>query len=57
MKSGAGLPEYLKRAFLYRWNLLLFLEWISPWPDANRSADPRRRGRVFGRTYFACQIP
>ncbi len=39
MKSGAGLPEYLKRAFLYRWNLLLFLGGcaaaaLSPWPDA-----------------------
>ena len=39
MKSGAGLVEYLKRAFLYRWNLLLFIGGsaaaaLSPWPDA-----------------------
>jgi hypothetical protein len=37
--SGAGIAEYLKRAFLYRWNLLLFLSGsaaaaLSPWPDA-----------------------
>ena len=35
----AGLAAYLKHAFLYRWNLLLFLGSIgaaalSPWPDA-----------------------
>jgi hypothetical protein len=39
MARGAGIVEYLKRAFLYRWNLLLFLGGaaaaaISPWPDA-----------------------
>jgi hypothetical protein len=39
MKAGAGLAEYLKRAFLYRWNLLAFLGGcaaaaLSPWPDA-----------------------
>ncbi|MEI9811609.1 MAG: hypothetical protein WDO18_02555 [Acidobacteriota bacterium] len=37
--GGAGLGEYLKRAFLYKWNLLLFLGGVaaaalSPWPDA-----------------------
>ncbi len=37
--SSAGLGEYVKRAFLYRWNLLLFLgsvagAVISPFPDA-----------------------
>ncbi len=37
--TGAGLGEYLKRAFLYRWNLLVFLGGmaaaaLSPWPDA-----------------------
>jgi hypothetical protein len=37
--SGAGLAEYLKRAFLYRWNLLIFLGGsaaaaLGPWPDA-----------------------
>jgi hypothetical protein len=37
--AGAGLAEYLKRAFLYRWNLLLFFGGavaaaLSPWPDA-----------------------
>jgi hypothetical protein len=36
---GAGMVEYLKRAFLYRWNLLLFIggaaaSALSPWPDA-----------------------
>jgi hypothetical protein len=36
---SAGLGEYLKRAFRYRWNLLLFLggfgaSVLSPWPDA-----------------------
>jgi hypothetical protein len=36
---SAGLQEYLKRAFLYRWNLLAFLggvagAFLSPWPDA-----------------------
>jgi chemotaxis protein histidine kinase CheA len=36
---GAGVTEYLKRALLYRWNLLLFLgcataSLLSPWPDA-----------------------
>lgn len=36
---GAGLGAYLKHAFLYRWNLLLFLGGaglaaMSPWPDA-----------------------
>lgn len=37
--SSAGIAEYVKRAFLYRWNLLLFIgaaaaAAISPWPDA-----------------------
>ena len=36
---GAGIVEYVKRAFLYRWNLLLFFGGaagaaLSPWPDA-----------------------
>jgi hypothetical protein len=36
---GAGLKEYLKRAFLFRWNLLLFSggaigAMLTPWPDA-----------------------
>jgi hypothetical protein len=36
--GGAGVREYLKRAFLYRWNLLLFIggaaaALLSPWPD------------------------
>src|SRR5258705_9054461 len=37
--GGASIKEYLKRAFLYRWNMLAF--WgsmagalLSPWPDA-----------------------
>ena len=39
MAHSAGMVEYLKRAFLYRWNLLLFLGGaaaaaLSPWPDA-----------------------
>lgn len=39
MAHGAGMVEYLKRAFLYRWNLLLFFSGaaaaaLSPWPDA-----------------------
>jgi hypothetical protein len=39
VKTSAGLAEYIKRAFLYRWNLLFFLgataaSAISPWPDA-----------------------
>jgi len=39
MVHGAGMVEYLKRAFLYRWNLLLFFGGaagaaLSPWPDA-----------------------
>jgi chemotaxis protein histidine kinase CheA len=39
IQGGAGLGEYLKRAFLYRWNLLVFLGSmaagaLSPWPDA-----------------------
>ena len=39
MAHGAGMVEYLKRAFLYRWNLLLFFggaaaSALSPWPDA-----------------------
>jgi chemotaxis protein histidine kinase CheA len=39
MRPSAGLAEYLKRAFLYRWNLLLFIgasaaAALSPWPDA-----------------------
>jgi hypothetical protein len=37
--GGAGVKEYLKRAFLYRWNMLLFVGGVvaaalSPWPDA-----------------------
>lgn len=37
--GGAGIKEYLKRAFLYKWNLLIFLGSVaaaalSPWPDA-----------------------
>jgi hypothetical protein len=37
--GGAGVKEYLKRAFLFRWNLLLFLgsaaaAVLTPWPDA-----------------------
>ena len=36
---SAGVGEYLKQAFLYRWNMLLFLGGVgaaalSPWPDA-----------------------
>lgn len=36
---SAGLGDYLKEAFLYRWNLLFFLGGVglaalSPWPDA-----------------------
>jgi hypothetical protein len=39
MAHGAGMVEYLKRAFLYRWNLLLFFGGaaaaaLTPWPDA-----------------------
>jgi hypothetical protein len=39
VKISAGIGEYLKRAFLHRWNLLLFFgagaaAAISPWPDA-----------------------
>jgi hypothetical protein len=39
VKTSAGIAEYLKRAFLYRWNLLLFIGGaaaaaICPWPDA-----------------------
>jgi hypothetical protein len=37
--GGAGIAEYVKRAFLYRWNLLLFISGaaaaaLTPWPDA-----------------------
>src|ERR1700704_4371885 len=37
--GGAGVKEYLKRAFLYRWNLLVFFggvaaAFLTPWPDA-----------------------
>ena len=37
--GGAGLVEYVKHAFLYRWNLLVFFgavtaSALSPWPDA-----------------------
>ena len=36
--EGANLGRYLKEAFLYRWNMLLFLggvaaSLLSPWPD------------------------
>jgi hypothetical protein len=36
---SAGLAQYLKRAFLYKWNMLVFLGGaaaavLSPWPDA-----------------------
>jgi hypothetical protein len=36
---SAGIAEYLKRAFLFRWNLLLFAGGVvgaalTPWPDA-----------------------
>jgi len=39
MAHSAGMMAYLKHAFLYRWNLLLFLGGaaactLSPWPDA-----------------------
>jgi hypothetical protein len=39
MAHGAGMVEYMKRAFLYHWNLLLFFggaaaSALSPWPDA-----------------------
>jgi hypothetical protein len=38
-KRSASLTDYLKRAFLYRWNLLLFFggtaaAFLTPWPDA-----------------------
>src|SRR5437762_935430 len=38
MAGSAGVKEYLKRAFLYRWNLLLFLggvaaAMLTPWPS------------------------
>lgn len=37
--GGAGIAEYIKHAFLYRWNLLVFIgsaaaAALSPWPDA-----------------------
>jgi hypothetical protein len=37
--NGTGVMTYVKHAFLYRWNLLLFLGGagiaaLSPWPDA-----------------------
>jgi hypothetical protein len=37
--GGAGIKEYLRHAFLYRWNLLLFFggfaaTLLTPWPDA-----------------------
>jgi hypothetical protein len=37
--TSAGMSEYLKRAFLHRWNMLIFLGGsaaaaLSPWPDA-----------------------
>ena len=37
--SGQGALTYIKHAFLYHWNLLLFaggtaLAALSPWPDA-----------------------
>ena len=37
--GGANIKEYLKRAFLYRWNMLAFIGGVagallSPWPDA-----------------------
>jgi hypothetical protein len=36
---GAGVADYLKHAFIYHWNLLLFfgsagIAALSPWPDA-----------------------
>ncbi len=36
---SAGVKEYLKRAFLFRWNMLMFVGGVagavlSPWPDA-----------------------
>ena len=39
MPGGAGLVEYVKHAFLYRWNMLVFFgavtaSALSPWPDA-----------------------
>ncbi|MEP7352858.1 MAG: hypothetical protein ABI824_06470 [Acidobacteriota bacterium] len=39
MLTGAGIGEYIKRAFLYRWNLLVFsggvaASILTPWPDA-----------------------
>ena len=39
MAHGAGMVEYVKRAFLFRWNLLLFFGGaaaaaLTPWPDA-----------------------
>jgi hypothetical protein len=39
MAHSAGMVEYLKRAFLYRWNLLFFFGGataavLTPWPDA-----------------------
>jgi phage terminase Nu1 subunit (DNA packaging protein) len=38
VREGAGLGRYLKEAFFFRWNLLLFLAGsaaalLSPWPD------------------------
>jgi hypothetical protein len=37
-RKGAGVGRYIKEAFLFRWNLLLFLggaaaALLSPWPD------------------------
>lgn len=39
LRQAAGLGDYLKHAFLYRWNMLLFLGGsaaavLTPWPDA-----------------------
>jgi hypothetical protein len=39
VKTTAGIAEYVKRAFLHRWNLLFFVgataaAAICPWPDA-----------------------
>jgi len=40
MAGSAGVKEYLKRAFLYRWNLLIFLGGVvaavlTPWPSGD----------------------
>ena len=60
--QGAGMTDYLKEAFLFRWNLLLFLGGtaaaaLTPLAGGPAAAGGRRRADLSGRARLAAALP